>query len=183
MIVRSPRESVEYVASMATGQAAEHLLDRAKEGREMQPSASQKALKIVSIISIISGILCIILAALAIFGGAMIGTADPATTADALAESELTQAEAAGAIGFLGILMIIEGAFELIQGFLGLGAAKNNQKIMPVWWICVISLVLDAMAIVASIINGESVINAVTTCAIAAAMFWIANNIKKEAGK
>lgn len=57
---------------------------------------------------------------------------------------------------------------------------------MPVWILAIIGLVGAVITIIASIANGSFAANAVRniiTLAIDGLMFWIANNIKAEAGK
>lgn len=153
----------------------------------MERSKSQKFLRVVSIISVIGAVISLILAALMIFGGVMFGAADPSEAAEVLADTDMTQVEAGAAVSAVGIIMVFEGLFSLIQGILGLRAAKDNQKIMPVWWISVISLALDALSLVTNLfsgsLTGETATSVISSLVVSALMFWIANNIKKEAGK
>lgn len=152
----------------------------------MQPSKSQKILRILSIISIIAAVLAIILAAFMAFGGALVTTADPESVTEVAAESDLTQAEVGVGILFLGFIMFVEGILSLIMGWLGLRAAKDNQKIKPVWFLAVVSLALDVLALIMSFVNGtfsgENAMSTIVSVAVSFLMFKLADNIKKEAG-
>lgn len=57
---------------------------------------------------------------------------------------------------------------------------------MPVWILAIIGLVGAVITIIVSIANGSFAANAVSniiTLVIDGLMFWLANNIKTEAGK
>lgn len=152
----------------------------------MQPSKSQKILRIISIISIVTAVIGIILAGLMIFGGALVTTADPESVTEITAETDLTQAEVGVGVVFLGILLLVDGIVSVIMGWLGLRAAKDNQKVKPVWMLAVVSLVLDILALVISFINGtfssQNAMSSIVAVAVSFLMFKLADNIKKEAG-
>lgn len=152
----------------------------------MQRSGSQKALLVLSIISIVFAALGILASIAAIAGGAIFGAAPAQDVSEALSGTGVTQGEASAVIGMVGLVLLIACVFELIVGILGIRAANDNQKIMPVWWLTLITLVLDAIGVVMGLMGGPAgsdVMNSVVGVVIAALMFWIANNIKREAGK
>lgn len=153
----------------------------------MQPSSSQKILKVLSIISIVTAVVAIIGAVILFASGVFFAVADPADTAEAVAEMEIDQVEAGTLVGAVGIITFIEGIISLVMGILGLRAAKDNQKIMPLWWLAVIGLAFDVIAVCTNLFNGglasQSGLSAITSCAVSFAIFWLANTIKKEAGK
>lgn len=155
----------------------------------MQPSKSQKALKILSILSIIGAVLTILVAIFMVFGGGLLSNADLTDTADVaadLAAEGLTQQEAGAMFSIAGALAIFDGIISIVMGILGLGAAKDNQKIMPVWWIALITLCLNVITAVMNLFKGTlfgSGSSAIWSCLFAALVLWLANNIKEEAGK
>lgn len=152
----------------------------------MQRSGSQKALLVLSIISIVFAALGILASIAAIAGGAMFGAAPAQDVSDALSGTGVTQGEASAVIGIVGLVLLLGCAFELLVGILGIRAANDNQKIMPVWWLTLITLILDVIGVVMGLMGGSSgsdVTSSIVGIVVAALMFWIANNIKREAGK
>lgn len=152
----------------------------------MQRSGSQKALLVFSILNIIGAVL-ILLGGLGIMlGGAMMGAVDPSEASSALSEYGVTQAEAGAIAGIAGILIVFGGVIELIVGILGVRAANDNQKIMPVWVLAIIQLILGAISLGTTIANGTfstQGASAIISLVFAILIMWLANNIKREAGK
>lgn len=147
----------------------------------MQRSGSQTALLVFSIIEIIGAVLVLLAAFAAIAATGLIGVAG--TTGDLTAE-ETAIGAAMG--GILSIVLVIGGVWSLLCGIFGIRAANDNQKIMIVWVFVIIGLVLNAVGLVMSIINGtftNDVFSAIVPLAINVIMFVICNNIKREAGK
>ena len=147
----------------------------------MQRSGSQKVLLVLSIIEIIGGVLALITGAMAFLGAGAVLT-DAATVAG----SGVTQDEAAGIFVILSGVAVIEGSWSLLCGIFGVRAANDNQKIMIVWVFCLIGVIISVVGIVAAIINGSfgnQVWSLLFTLVCSGIMFFIANNIKKEAGK
>ena len=84
------------------------------------------------------------------------------------------------------ILVIIIGLLNLLCGVFGLRAANDNQKIMIVWVFLLIDIIIEIVAATMAILNGFTdtlFISVAVALAWSVFMFWIANNIKKEAGK
>ncbi len=154
----------------------------------MERSGSQKFLLVISILDIIVGILGLIGAIMFITLGAGTNIAEVADPAS-MAEAGITASDAsaaAGVMGIVGIVALFSGALCLLQGILGVRAANDNQKIMPVWVIALIGLICAAVGIIMGLIDGSFGTQAwslVGSLAGSLLMFWVANNIKREAGK
>ena len=141
---------------------------------------------VISILNIIGAALGILMGFLMITGGALVGVVDSSEAASALAGSGLTQGELSGLASIAGIVMLVAGVIELILGILGVRAANDNQKIMPVWIVAIVELVLCIIGLIAMLVNGSfSTEGASTIVSLIFAGFtmWIANNIKVQAGK
>ncbi len=151
----------------------------------MNRSGSQKVLLVISIINIVSGVFALIGALMSLLmGGAVSGATlleierAGVTVNDALAAS--------AALSIVGVASLILGAIALLEGILGIRAANDKNKIMPVWVLSIIGLGISVLAFVASIFNGSFGANLVSNlCSLVGSglMFWIANNIKVETGK
>ena len=152
----------------------------------MQRSGSQKVLLVLSIISIIVAVIGILFGIMKMLGGALLGMVPADEAASALSESGLTQQEAGAFAGLAGFIVLIGCVIELIVGILGVRAANDNQKIMPVWVLAIIELILSAISLGSVVANGSfssNGLSAILSLVIAVLMLWIANNIKREAGK
>ena len=152
----------------------------------MQRSGSQKALLVLSILNIIGAVIILLMGLGLMLGGAFIGAADPAEVTASLAGTEISQGEAGVLAGIAGLVIVFAGVIELILGILGIRASNDNQKIMPVWVLAIIQLVLSALSLITTITGGSFSTQGASTIIsliFAALIMWIANNIKKEAGK
>lgn len=158
----------------------------------MERSGSQKALLILSIINIILAVIIIFSGIIVNVFGGMFGASPEAAELAGEVAAETGQAVTGGEIGMLAIIggmgLIISGVIELIMGILGVRAANDNQKIMPVWVISLLSLAFGVASFIMAVIGGSihgagDVIQYLTSLVFSALMFWIANNIKKQAGK
>ena len=152
----------------------------------MQRSGSQKFLLVIGIINIVLGAWTLLGAAFFLVGGsALMG--DPAATAQVATETGLGTAEVQGLTFGLGFAGLFSGIVEIILGILGVRAANDANKIMPVWVLAVISLIMGIISIVMSLTQGHtdasSIGSYVGTLAGAALMLWVANNVKRQAGK
>lgn len=145
-------------------------------------SNSQKVLFVVSILNIVGGALALLMSLLSLIGFAGLSAA---TTAD-LAEAGVTGEEAAlagGVVAIVGVIALVTGLVSVIEGILGIRAANDNQKIMPVWILSIISVALSLFSLIASIVNGNFNFSTLLTLAFAGVMLYVAYNIKTEAGK
>ena len=83
--------------------------------------------------------------------------------------------------------MVFAGIIDIILGILGVRAANNNQKIMPVWWLSLIALILGIIGCIMGVaqgdITGSQIGSYAGSIAVSLLIFWIANNIKRQAGK
>jgi len=152
----------------------------------MQRSGSQKFLLVVSIISIVVAVLGIITGLLAMVGGAMLGSLDPQEASEALNGTGMSQDQAGAMVGTVGIVLIVCYVVQLIVGILGVRAANDNQKIMPVWVLALVELILYCLSLVFTVVNGDFGTQGATiigSLLVAVLMFWVANNIKKQAGR
>ena len=148
----------------------------------MQRSGSQKALLVISIIQIIGAAIVLITGIMALVGA---GASGSINTGDA----ELNNAVRAGAgaaFGLASVLLLLSGGWSLFCGILGVRAANDNQKIMIVWIFSLINLALQAISIIVAIFNGDfgsNWVSYIISLVWPVLMFWIANNIKQEAGR
>ena len=141
---------------------------------------------VISILNIIGAALGILMGFLMITGGALVGVVDSSEAASALAGSGLTQGELSGLASIAGIVMLVAGVIELILGILGVRAANDNQKIMPVWIVAIVELVICIIGLIVIIVNGSFSIQGASTIVsliFAGFTMWIANNIKTQAGR
>lgn len=146
----------------------------------MQRSGFQKALLVFSIIDIIGAAFAFIAAAMLIVGGGL------AATTEGPGVEGMTAAETGAAGILIGLAMLLMGVVCLIEGILGIRASKDAQKIMPVWVLSLIGLIGTIVSSVMSIANGSAASDIPSFLAgliSSAATFWIANSIKKQAGK
>ena len=146
----------------------------------MQPSRAQKILKFLSILSIVGAVLNLGLAFMLIFGGGLYA-------AEGTGAEGMTAAEMGTMAAGVGMATVFEAIIGLVEGWLGLRAAMDNSKIMPVWVIAVIGLVGGFIALAMAFFGGntsaQTVGSAVGSLAASGLMFWLANTIKTEAGK
>ena len=152
----------------------------------MERSGSQKFLLVISIINIVFAVLGILAGIMGVLGGAVFGAADPQEVASTVAETGVTQGEASGLVVGVFLLVLLASAVELVVGILGVRAANDNQKIMPVWVLAIIDVILYVVGLVIVIVNGDfssQGVSYILSLAFAILLFWVANNIKQQAGK
>lgn len=133
----------------------------------MQRSGSQKFLLVISILNLV-------LNGLAIVATLVLGTF--------AASQDVT----GGAVGIASYLVIVTSCVSILMGILGLRAANDATKIMPVWILAIIDLVCTVLALVLALINGsfgDNAANLIGGLVGSGLMFWIANNIKQQAGR
>ncbi|MDO4806864.1 MAG: hypothetical protein Q4A07_06420 [Coriobacteriales bacterium] len=147
----------------------------------MDMSGSQKALKVISIIDIVFGVIAIIVSFIAIFMGGAIGIATSEVASAELSAEEM--ALASGAMSIIGVLGIIMGIVTLVEGILGLRASNDPSKIMPVWILALIGVAGNAVSLIMTLVQGGNIFSAILSLVVSGLMFWVANNIKVQAGK
>lgn len=145
----------------------------------MERSGSQKFLKFVSVIAVIFGSIGIFFGLMFLLGGGLIGT-----SAQAAVEG-MTNQEASIASMTVGLIALIPSICELISGILGIRAANDARKIMPVWFFSLIGFLLPLIGLGAKIATGSMTGDAVASLIVpligSGIMFWIASNIKAQA--
>ncbi len=147
----------------------------------MERSGSQKALLVLSIIELVGGALALIMGFLGIAGTSVVAS-DPSLVAG----SGVSQANATGILGIVSVVIVFSGIWSILCGIFGIRAANDNQKIMIVWVFCLIGVILAIVGIIMAVINGTfgtQVWSLSGSLIFSGIMFFIANNIKKEAGR
>lgn len=153
--------------------------------QETPRSGSQKALLIISIIQIIGAIGTLALGALFFIGAGAVGQIQLGD----VDLNSLVQGIAGELLMAIGSVIVVSGIISLLCGVFGVRAANNNQKIMIVWVCLLIALVFQIIVVALlafAAINGDVgglVFSTLVELAWSCLMFWIANNIKREAGK
>ena len=153
-----------------------------ERGDRMERSGSQKALRIISIIQIVFSIIILIVGCMGFFAAGEVGSIQ---TGDVELNSVAQGAAGTIAVAF-GVVVVIIGLWNLLCGVFGLRAANDNQKIMIVWVFLLIGMVIELVGAAMAILNGftdTSFWSVAGTLIWSVFMFWIANNIKREAGK
>ena len=151
----------------------------------MQPSGAQKGIKVMSILAIVFGVFGILVGFVLITGGAMIA-GDPAASARIDQQTGLSAGSVTFVATMTGIIMLVSAGLEVVLGILGLGASRDNQKIMPVWVLALISLIAAVVGFIMNIINGAGMTNILpllVNLVIPALFFYFANTVKREAGR
>lgn len=149
----------------------------------MQRSGSQKVLLVLSIIKIVFAVISVLFG---LFAAIVIGTANPADLSSAASDAGMSTQDLQSIGVGIGIGFIAVSLIDVLLGVLGVRAANDNQKIMPVWWLSLIALIGAAIGIISIFVQGDSgnQIGSYIGSAIGSAIiFWIANNIKRQAGK
>lgn len=145
----------------------------------MSLDTSKMILKIAGIISIIFGILGIIGGIAAILGGSFLGFG--VASGDVAGSQDL--AIGIGALGLLGLIVLLDSIVELISGVFSVKASKDISKIMPAWVFSLIGLILSIPNLVSAISSKGDVLSSIVALALNALVFFAANTIKHSAGK
>ena len=147
----------------------------------MNRSGSQKVLLVVSIIEIVFGVLTFIVGLMATLAGGALNGAMGGTPEEVAAVGILSTATSVFAV-----VLIVGAVLSVLEGILGVRAANDASKIMPVWILAIIALVSAVISLIMTIANGSFAVNGlnnIITLVLDGLMFWVANNIKVEAGK
>jgi len=79
-------------------------------------------------------------------------------------------------------VLLVGAIVDLVQGIFSLRAAKDASKAMPLWVVAIISVVLNIFSLINSFGNGtQEILTAVFSLLISCGVFYLANNIKKNA--
>ena len=151
----------------------------------MARSGSQKVLFVLSIINIVIAVLGILAAYLTITRGAMLSGVDLGDATAPLKNLGINQGEGGAFVSIMGIVILLASVLELVTGVLGIRAANDSQKIMPVWVLAIIGIIISFVGAIIVVVSGELANNTslIASLIMGALMLWIANNIKVQAGK
>ena len=148
----------------------------------MNRSGSQKVLLVISVINIVLGSLAMLLALMSGISGTIVSVATPETLMQ-IGASTSDQTAAANGFNAITFIAVVGGIIALVEGILGFRAAYDNQMIMPVWILAIAGIVFAVVSIIVSIVLGGFQVSSLFSLAGPCLMFWIANNIKRQAGK
>ena len=141
-------------------------------------SKSQKYIKIVSILSIIGGIITIILGTVGA-AGLGVATQNPQLATELSSVEGYTPEMGTTAIGAL-IGLAFTGLLNIIAGIFGLRAAKDANKVGPLYIWSLISMVFSIIGFVATAAKGSADLSAVINVIFPIILFICANNVKKQ---
>ncbi|MBQ9043478.1 MAG: hypothetical protein IJ111_11790 [Eggerthellaceae bacterium] len=147
----------------------------------MQRSGSQKALLVFSVIEIACAAFLIIGGILVVAGAGMVGGG--ALLGDLTLKG---QGKDAILLARAAILLIGLGAWGLLCGIFGIRAANDSRKIMIAWVFLLIGLILNVVGAAWSVLGGsfgQSPALIVMSLVFDIVLFWIADNIKREAAE
>ena len=143
----------------------------------MERTKYQKALLVISIINIVFGVFGLIAGLLA---GVVSSFAASATNTGLTGDE---QAIGAAAIGIIAAIAVISSLVGLAEGILGIRAARDSQKIMPLWVLSFVGVGLGVIQVVTSISSDGFQITTLLPLVFPGLVFWLANSIKMEAGR
>ena len=138
-------------------------------------SRSQKIMKVLSILAIIGGTLAVIFGILLFLG---FGYA--ATSPEIYNEVEGFTPEMGRTLVLGSLPIVLSGIFNVILGISGLVAAKDANKVMPVYILSGISLIIGIVSLVNSAMSGQFNVTDIFSLLIPILMVWCAFNVKKQ---
>ena len=139
----------------------------------MERSTSQKIIRILGILIVIGAVLCFI-GGIALLGLGGIG-------ATVVQETEKEAVLGVGVALVIGVILIVSGIVDLIEGIFALRASNDATKARPLWIISLIAVILSVISLVAGLINGaDDILSSVYSAAMNIGIFFLANNIKNE---
>ena len=145
----------------------------------MEMTLSRKVLNVAGILDYIAGGLTLLLSFVIIGAGAF-AMEDPELAMDLPADL------GAQAVLIVGIAIAAGAIFTMVYAHLERAAAKNPAKIMPVWVLSILSVAMSVGSIICNLIQHVAIADmgsSLVGLAISILMLFVANNIKKEAGK
>lgn len=149
----------------------------------MELETSRKILNVFGILNIVFGIIGFIIGIMALAGGSLAGVG--LATGEVQTSQELQQG--LGLTLVIGIVLVIAGILNFIEGILDRNAAKDISKIMPAWVISIIGL-FDAAFSIFSLFTGRNytpsnILGVAISVVLSIITFMAANSIKAAAGK
>ena len=148
----------------------------------MTVDSAKKILNIAAVIHMIGGVLMIVIGILGFSGTAAAFVAPE--IADSMAEAGPM---AAGVIMALSAITLLVGFLAAVEGVLDRRAAKDPEKVMPVWYLSIVLLVINVIGLILPAVTGTLAISSAIGSAVeilfAALVFRAADSIRKELGK
>ena len=144
----------------------------------MDRPASQLFLRVISIIDIALGILSVVAGVVALSGGTFLGTGSGRVATEAAAAMDVTIV--GGTYSLLGVLALLAGLLAITEGVLGLRAARDTSRIMPVWVISLVGLVFGIVDLAIVVSQQADMTAAVIDLMAAALLFWVVNDIRTK---
>jgi hypothetical protein len=144
----------------------------------MDRPASQLFLRVISIIDIALGILSVVAGVVALSGGTFLGTGSGRVATEAAAAMDVTII--GGTYSLLGVLALLAGLLAITEGVLGLRAARDTSRIMPVWVISLVGLVFGIVDLAIVVSQQADMTAAVIDLMAAALLFWVVNDIRTK---
>lgn len=100
--------------------------------------------------------------------------------ADSLAEAG---SMTAGVVMALSAIILMIGFLATIEGVLDRRAAKDPEKVMPVWYLSIVLFVINVIGLILSAVTGTLGIGTIIELLFTVLVFSAANSIRKELGK
>ncbi|MDO4182355.1 MAG: hypothetical protein Q4E12_01945 [Coriobacteriia bacterium] len=146
----------------------------------MQKSGSQKALKVISIILIVIAVLGIVLTA-AIFAAANMPEVKEQLNAQMMSYG-YDASQVGMAITVIAVIMLVSSLIDLLIGIFGLRGANDPSKIGVFWVLCIIGIIVSALAICSNLAQGQTsnMPSNLISLIVDAILLLLANNIKSQ---
>ena len=139
----------------------------------MDLARSQKIVRVLGILDIVGAVLSLV-GGIGMMGLGGVG----ATLPEMATDNDLRTG--VGVFMFLGIILIVTGIANLLEGIFAVRAAKDASKVGPLWIFAIVNIILSVLALVTSIVNGgKDTLSSIFSLAVNCFMFYLANNIKK----
>ena len=139
----------------------------------MDLARSQKIVRVLGILDIVGAVLSLV-GGIGMMGLGGVG----ATLPEMATDNDLRTG--VGVFMFLGIILIVTGIANLLEGIFAVRAEKDASKVGPLWIFAIVTIILGVLALVTSIVNdGQDTLSSIFSLAVNCFMFYLANNIKK----
>ena len=139
----------------------------------MDLARSQKIVRVLGLLDIVGAVLSLV-GGIGMMGLGGVGATMPEMATD----NDLRTG--VGVFMFLGIILIVTGIANLLEGIFAVRAAKDASKVGPLWIFAIVTIILGVLALVTSILNGgKDTLSSIFSLAVNCFMFYLANNIKK----
>jgi membrane associated rhomboid family serine protease len=149
------------------------------EDKKMEMTFSRKFLNIAGILDYIMGSLTLLLGILVTGAGIYV-----IKTPELL--QEMPSYFGDYTVIIFGAILAVSAILSLVYAHLERAAAKDPTKIMPVWVLSILSVAMSVGSIICNLVQHVAIADmgsSLVGLAISILMLFVANNIKKEAGK